>query len=68
MEALLFVVTILALIGAYLNSTGVVYGFHLWLFTNAVFAHHNFMIAEYSQMSLFLAYFLIALNGIKNAK
>lgn len=68
METLLFIATILALTGAYLNSIGKKEAFYFWIFTNAVFAANNYMIQEYSQMVLFLAYLLISINGVRVAK
>jgi hypothetical protein len=67
METFLFIVTIFALYGAYLNSCNNWVGFWIWTVTNVIFAYHNYTINEYSQMSLFLAYFFISLNGIRNS-
>jgi len=66
METLLFISTITALMGAYLNSNGNYLGFYLWLVSNSIFSYHNFCIAEYSQCALFSVYFLISINGIRN--
>jgi hypothetical protein len=63
---LLSLVTVLALLGAYLVSSGKWIGFAIWLFTNTVFAMHNYTIGEWQQGFLFTAYFVLALNGLRN--
>lgn len=68
METILLVTTLMALFGAYLNSIGNVKGFYIWIVTNLIFAIHNYMIYEYSQMILFLSYLIISVNGIFQSK
>ena len=64
MEAVLLTTTVLALIGAYLNSHGYKLSFVIWMLTNAVFAFHNWHIGEWQQAVLFGAYLLISVNGL----
>lgn len=68
MESVLFLATILAMIGAYLNSIGKWQGFLVWILTNTIFCIHNFLIDEWQQSLLFLFYFFIALNGLRVAE
>lgn len=64
MESILFLTTILAMIGAYLNSISRWEGFLIWTLTNTIFCIHNFIIGQWQQSFLFLFYFLISLNGL----
>jgi hypothetical protein len=66
METYLLITALLALFGSYLVSNGNWQGFAIWLVTNSVFALHNYLICEWVQMGLFMAYFIIAINGIRN--
>jgi hypothetical protein len=68
MEILLFVATILALFGAYLNSKGDWRGFAIWMCTNLIFLFNNYIVGQWQQAFLFLCYFLIAVNGLFNSK
>ena len=63
METILLVTTILALVGAYLNSRGVRFSFAIWMVTNTFFAAHNWQVGEWQQAVLFSAYLLISING-----
>lgn len=64
METVLLITTVLALIGAYLNSHGYKLSFLIWMATNTVFALHNWQIGEWQQAILFGAYLMISLNGL----
>jgi len=66
MEAFLLIVTVFALIGAYLNSMGRIESFMIWILTNFVFMINNWMIGQWQQSLLFGCYFAIALNGLFN--
>lgn len=66
MEIFLPIVTLLALYGTYLNSIGKKEGFIIWIFTNAVFCFNNFMIHQWEQGLLFLAYILLSIYGLAN--
>lgn len=67
MESVLLLATILAMLGAYLNSIGKWQGFLVWILTNTIFCIHNFLIDEWQQGFLFLFYFFISLNGLRVA-
>ena len=70
MDVLSVFVVLLALYGAFLNSNGRPRSsFQIWLITNAFFTLYNLYLGCWSQMFLFGAYFLTAINGlIKCAK
>lgn len=66
LEIASYLMTVLALVGAYLNSRAIKLGFLIWLFTNAYFAVYNFYFGQSAQCVLFLAYFFISLNGLRH--
>lgn len=68
MEAFLFVITVLALIGAILNSYDHWQGFAIWIVTNTTFAFHNYTIGQWQQGLLFSVYILISINGLINKR
>ena len=68
METILFIATVLALIGAYLVSNGAWIGFAIWIVTDIIFMINNYMIGQWQQMVLFGLYLFIASNGVYNMK
>lgn len=64
METVLLITTVLALIGAYLNSRGHVVSFLIWMITNTIFTVHNWHVGEWQQAILFGSYLLISINGL----
>jgi len=66
METILLICTLLALLGAYLNSIGRWEGFAIWMLTNLVFMMNNWYIGQWQQAFLFACYLGISLNGLKN--
>ena len=66
MEKLLYLVTFLSILGAYLNSKNNVLGFYIWIFTNSIFAANNLFIGEYAQTLLFSVFILTSINGVFN--
>jgi hypothetical protein len=70
MEVTMFswILTAVALYGAYLNSKADKNGFYWWLVSNAGFSTYNFFIGEYAMSALFTAYLVITINGIRNWK
>lgn len=64
METILLITTVLALLGAFLNSHGRRLSFVIWMLTNTVFALHNWHVGEWQQAILFSAYLLISINGL----
>jgi len=67
MGSLLFVSTLLALYGAYLNSEGRWHGFAIWIVTNTVFMIHNYNIGQWQQSLLFLCYLVLSANGLRHS-
>lgn len=59
-----WIITILALIGAYLISNHNKKGFYLWIISHSFFAILNFIQQDYAQAALFLAFFFISIFGI----
>jgi len=60
--------TIIALIGAWLNSQGEKRGFYYWCLSNVGFSVYNAWIGEYAMCALFFAYLLITVNGMRKWK
>jgi nicotinamide riboside transporter PnuC len=58
-----WVVTAVALLGAYLNAKQKKEGFLLWMISNAHLAAYNATQEEYAQALLFLAYLGITIHG-----
>jgi hypothetical protein len=67
MEYVLIAATLIAVLGAYLNSIGRWQGFALWILTNFVFIVNNLHIGQWQQAFLFATYMVISINGLKNA-
>lgn len=63
-----WIILVLAIYGAYLNSKKDIKGFYLWTVTNLYLLSWNFLIGEYFQSVLFSVYLLITVNGIRNWK
>jgi len=59
-----WILTIIALIGAWLNSKGNVRGFYFWLVSNTGFCIYNAYIFEGAMSLLFFVYFCITCQGI----
>lgn len=57
-------VTVLALVGLYLNVKGRWQGFLLWIFSNAFWCVHNAHIEQWAQSVLFGVFFIISAVGI----
>ena len=55
--------TIIAIVGTYLNAKGIRLGFIIWMATNAVFTAYNFYLGAYPQVALFTVYFGLAFFG-----
>ncbi len=62
-EKFIWLNTIVAIIGTYLNAKQVRFGFIIWMLTNAVFVGYNIYIHAYAQATLFFVYFGLALFG-----
>lgn len=63
-----WLMTAVALVGAYLNSQADKRGFYLWLVSNSGFAIYNACIGEVAMSVLFAVYLGITLNGIRKWK
>ena len=63
LEIFLWLNTVVAIIGTYLNAKQVRFGFVIWMITNAVFVANNIIIHSYQQAALFTVYFGLALFG-----
>lgn len=68
MEAILFLTTLFAIWGAYLNSMGKVVGFAIWIVTNLIFVLNNIMIEQWAQAFLFFIYTMISINGLNQSR
>jgi nicotinamide riboside transporter PnuC len=68
----IWVNTILAIVGTFLNAKQVRFGFIIWMITNAVFVGYNICLHSFQQAALFSVYFVLAVFGWfswgKNAK
>lgn len=62
-EKFIWLNTIVAIVGTYLNAKQVRFGFIIWMLTNAVFVGYNIYIQAYAQATLFFVYFGLALFG-----
>ena len=58
------VMSIIALIGTFMNAERNKWGFALWLISNLYMCVRFFKIGEYAQSVLFLIYFLLAIKGV----
>lgn len=63
-----YVITILAIIGAWLNIRKRVEGFMIWTVTNSYWLIHNLRIEEYAQAFLFGVFTYLAISGWRNWK
>ena len=59
-----WILTAIALIGAYYNSNAKKEGFYFWIVSNAGFCIYNAFLGEMAMSFLFAAYLAITLNGI----
>jgi nicotinamide riboside transporter PnuC len=66
MEELSIFFTIIAVIGAVLNSYQRIEGFYFWAFSNSFFVLFNMHHKHYSMVVLFCIYLVISINGIYN--
>jgi len=60
-----WILTIIAISGAILNSQAKKEGFYLWLVSNFGFFLYNAFIGEIAMSILFLVYLFITVNGIR---
>lgn len=58
------IMSIIALIGTFMNAERNKIGFIFWLVSNLYMAVRFFIIAEYAQAILFLIYFILAIKGL----
>ena len=65
-EKFIWLNTIIAIIGTYLNAKQVRFGFIIWMLTNAGFVFYNVYIQSFAQATLFFVYFGLALFGWLN--
>lgn len=63
---MIWILTIIAIIGTVFNAKGLKVGFIFWICSNAGFAVHNMLITEYAQAVLFTVYFGLAIYGYRN--
>jgi len=63
-----WILTMLALVGAVLNSEGNKKGFYFWVVSNTGFCVYNFCIHEMAMSFLFGIYLLITINGLRKWK
>lgn len=63
-----WVLTVIALYGAWLNSQAKKEGFYFWLCSNAGFSLYNACIGEIAMSVLFAVYLCITINGIRKWK
>lgn len=59
-----WLISIIALIGTFLNANRNKYGFVIWLITNIYWTIADFNAGLYAQSALFLAYTLLAVKGL----
>lgn len=60
-----WLMTAVALVGAYLNSQADKRGFYFWLVSNTGFCLYNASIGEWAMSVLFACYLAITINGIR---
>jgi hypothetical protein len=63
-----WILTVIALIGAYFNSQQNKVGFYYWVVSNTGFAVYNAFIGEIAMCLLFTVYLGITINGIRKWK
>ena len=59
-----WLITILSIVGVWLNIKKKKSCFVIWAFTNASWAIYDFVIHAYAQSALFAVYFCLALYGL----
>lgn len=59
-----WILTLLGLLGAYLNAVGKKEGFILWIIMDAGYVWHSYQIDQPSQMVLFASYLFLASYGL----
>lgn len=64
MELITWLITIIALIGSYLNSNRNKKGFYLWIITNTFWCILDYKTGLKAQSFLYLCYIIIALKGL----
>lgn len=63
-----WILTVIALYGAYLNSKADKRGFYFWIVSNSGFAVYNACIDQFAMFALFVVYLGITINGIRTWK
>lgn len=63
-----WILTVIALIGAYYNSNALKEGFYFWVVSNTGFCVYNACNGELALSFLFFAYLMITINGIRTWK
>lgn len=63
---LIWVCTVIALIGTILNAKQKKAGFLFWIISNGAFSIYNYQIEEYAQSLLFFVYLILAIYGYFN--
>ena len=61
---MMWIVTIISIIGVILNAHKKRSCFIVWLFTNATWCVYDFSIGAYAQSALFFVYFVLAIYGL----
>ena len=64
MQIIPYIITALAIIGTVGNSCKKIWGFYIWLCTNAFWCVFNVMHRSYAQAILYAVYFILAIVGI----
>lgn len=64
MQIIPYIITALSIIGTVGNSCKKVWGFYLWLCTNAFWCAFNVVHQSYAQAILYAVYFILAIVGI----
>lgn len=64
MEVFCWLITLIALIGAYFNSKQNKIGFYFWIVSNVSFCIVNLIIGQFAQSFLFFAYLIISIYGL----
>lgn len=68
MQYISLIAVAVALYGTYLNAQQKRSGFYFWLVTNAFFSAESFCAGLPAQGLLFLAYFVLAIKGLRTWK
>ena len=63
-----WLLTIIALVGAVLNSQAKKKGFYFWVVSNTGFCVYNACIGQWAMSLLFGVYLLITINGLRTWK